>query len=608
MRIPTGDAEDYNNKDILITGGAGFIGSNLVFYLQNNYPDARIVVFDCFRSGERLENGNLKSFGHYKNLLGFQGEIICGNLNNDADMAKLAGYNFDYIFHQAAISDTRAYNEELIMQTNVNSFYALLQLALNKGAKVVYASSACTYGRSPSPQTVGKEHPECPYGFSKYAMDQVAYRWIKDHEDMHIVGLRYFDVYGPREFHKGSTSSMVVQLGHQLLSGKAPRLFDDSDQIYRDFVYIEDVIQAIMLSASTRNNGVYNVGYGHSRTFQDIADILQRELDTKFETEYFVNPYDRYQMHTQAKLDDTIEKLGYSPTFSLEDGICAYIPEIKRLYEEEIRLTTSTVPREAPQEMKQIAVIGDLMIDHYAYGVSNRISPEASVPVVSIEKEMSTLGGAGNVAKNLRTLGSEVDVISVIGDCETSSQVRCMLEQIHINTDGLIESKGRVATKKSRIIASQQHIVRVDKETTDPINDLASQQLIAYFQRRVKNYSIVLISDYNKGVCTPHVTQEIIRIANENGKRVLVDPKGYTFFKYSGAFLLTPNLMEASKATSIEANNDGNLQEIIQKLKSDCNLDASLITLSEEAMAMFVERMHKFPSMAVKVRDVTGKY
>ena len=81
-----------------------------------------------------------------------------------------------------------------------------------------------------------------------------------------------------------------------------------------------------------------------------------------------------------------------------------------------------------------------------------------------------------------------------------------------------------------------------------------------------------------------------------------------SFFKYSGAFLLTPNLMEASKATSIEANNDGNLQEIIQKLKSDCNLDASLITLSEEAMAMFVERMHKFPSMAVKVRDVTGKY
>lgn len=283
-------------------------------------------------------------------------------------------------------------------------------------------------------------------------------------------------------------------------------------------------------------------------------------------------------------------------------------PEIKRLYEEEIRLTTSTVPREVPQEMKQIAVIGDLMIDHYAYGASNRISPEASVPVVSIEKEMSTLGGAGNVAKNLRTLGSEVDVISVIGDCETSSQMRCMLEQIHINTDGLIESKGRVATKKSRIIASQQHIVRVDKETIDPINDLASQQLIAYFQRRVENYSIVLISDYNKGVCTPHVTQEIIRIANENGKRVLVDPKGYTFVKYSGAFLLTPNLIEASKATSIEANNDANLQEIIQKLKSDCNLDVSLVTLSEDGIAMFDERMHKFPSMAAKVRDVTGKY
>ena len=327
---------DFNNKTILITGGAGFIGSNLAFYFQENFQNSKVIVFDCLRSDEIFPNGNLKSFGHYKNLIGFKGDIICGNINNQADLALLSDYKFDYVFHQAAISDTRVYDQEIIIKTNVNSFYDLLAIAKKDRAVMVYASSAATYGNLPSPQTVGKESPENPYGFSKYIMDQIAIRYSKENPDLTIVGLRFFNVYGPREYYKGNTSSMVIQLGHQILDGKIPRLFKGSDQIFRDFIYIDDVLQAIIKSCNPKQNGTYNVGTGISRSFQDIADILQKELGTDFGTEYFPNPYDGYQIHTQADISTSKDNLGFEPKVSLELGIKSYIPEIKRLYGTEI--------------------------------------------------------------------------------------------------------------------------------------------------------------------------------------------------------------------------------------------------------------------------------
>jgi len=323
---------DFNNKTILITGGAGFIGSNLAFYFEENFPKSKVTVFDCFRNDETFNNGNLKSFGHYKNLIGFKGEIISGNINNKDDLGLLAKYNFDFIFHHAAISDTRVYDQEIIMKTNVNSFYDLLEIAKKDNSVMVYASSAATYGNLPSPQTVGQENPENPYGYSKYIMDQIATRYSLENPDLTIVGLRFFNVYGPREYYKGNTSSMVIQLGHQILDGKVPRLFNNSNQILRDFIYIDDVVQANIKACLPLQNGTYNVGTGIPRNFQEIVDILQNELDTNLGTEYFPNPYDGYQINTQADISSTRENLGFKPKFSLEKGIKAYIPEILRLH------------------------------------------------------------------------------------------------------------------------------------------------------------------------------------------------------------------------------------------------------------------------------------
>ena len=324
---------NFNKKNILITGGAGFIGSNLAFYLQKNFPESNIIIFDLFRNQETFHNGNLKSFGHFKNLIGFRGHIICGNINVSDDLALLDKYKFDFIFHHAAISDTRVYDQEIIIKTNVNSFYDLLAIAKRDAAVMVYASSAATYGNLKSPQTVGNESPENPYGYSKYLMDQIATSYSKKNPDLIIVGLRFFNVYGPREYYKDTTSSMVLQLGHQILNNQAPRLFNNSNQILRDFIYIEDIIQANIKACQPRKNGIYNVATGIPRSFQEIADILQKELGTGLKIEYFDNPFNGYQMHTQADISNKKKNIDFEPKYSLEKGIKAYLPEILRLHD-----------------------------------------------------------------------------------------------------------------------------------------------------------------------------------------------------------------------------------------------------------------------------------
>jgi len=330
--------DDLKDKTILITGGAGFIGSNLAFYFQNNHPQAKVVILDSFRSGETLSNGNLKSFGHFKNLIGFKGEIISGDINDKDLLLDLeVNYEFDYIFHEAAISDTTAQEQDLMIKTNVNAYKDLLDLAVAHNANMIYASSAATYGNAESPQKVGREAPNNVYGFSKLSMDYLSREYMKE-ADINIVGLRYFNVYGAREYFKNSTASMVLQFGHQILAGKNPRLFEGSDKILRDFIYIEDIVQANIKAMQPNTSGIYNVGTGKARSFQDIVDILQKELGTSLECEYIPNPFvGSYQFHTEADIATSRESLGYAPRFEMEDGIKAYVAEIKRIYETEVK-------------------------------------------------------------------------------------------------------------------------------------------------------------------------------------------------------------------------------------------------------------------------------
>lgn len=324
---------DFNQKSVLITGGAGFIGSNLAFYFQENYPQCEVVVFDKFRSEESFANGNLKSFGHFKNLLGFRGEVISGDINYDLDL--LQNYKFDYIFHEAAISDTTVSDQALMIQINVNAFKDLLEMAVHMNASMIYASSAATYGDSDR-FSIGYEKPNNVYGFSKLMMDNLAAKYIEK-SDINIVGLRYFNVYGYREFFKNKTSSMVLQFGLQLLRGDSAKLFEGSDKILRDFIYIDDVIQANIKACKAKKSGVYNVGTGKARSFQDIVDILKTELKIERVDKYIPNPYvGQYQFFTEADITLSEEFLDYNPRFSLEEGVRAYINEIKRIYKSEV--------------------------------------------------------------------------------------------------------------------------------------------------------------------------------------------------------------------------------------------------------------------------------
>ena len=254
----------------------------------------------------------------------------------------------------------------------------------------------------------------------------------------------------------------------------------------------------------------------------------------------------------------------------------------------------------------KILVIGDLMIDHYLWGSCERISPEAPVQVINVKNESSVLGGAGNVINNLNALGARVDVISVVGDCEISEELKELLADIRVNTQYLITQKDRITSKKSRIIASQQQVVRYDRESTDEISHESQKKILDTFKSIISDYDAVLLSDYGKGILTFELTQSLIAVANKNSKKVLVDPKGLDYSKYKGAFLLTPNKKEASKATQISIRDDESLTQAITQLKTECDLDVSLITLSEQGVAIYDDKLRTHPTVAREVFDVTG--
>ena len=254
----------------------------------------------------------------------------------------------------------------------------------------------------------------------------------------------------------------------------------------------------------------------------------------------------------------------------------------------------------------RILVIGDLMIDHYLWGKCERISPEAHVQVVAVEKETSVLGGAGNVIHNLQALGANVDVISVIGDDANADELKRLLADIDISDQHILIQKEGSTSKKSRIIAAQQQVIRYDKESTEDIHADIQEEIIIRFTQMLAEYDVLILSDYGKGVLTDTLTTKLISLAKKADKKILVDPKGTDYSKYKGATLLTPNKKEAIEASGIEIVDNETLLEAITILKKSCVLEVSLITLSEEGIAIYDETLRTHPTVAREVFDVTG--
>ena len=253
-----------------------------------------------------------------------------------------------------------------------------------------------------------------------------------------------------------------------------------------------------------------------------------------------------------------------------------------------------------------ILVVGDLMIDHYLWGSCERISPEAPVQVVEIAKETTVLGGAGNVINNLKALGANVSVSSVIGDDSNGVELKSMLTDINVGIANIIIQKGRKTSKKSRVIASSQQVIRYDKESKDDIEDSSVSQILDSLVDTIKNYDVIILSDYGKGILRNNLCQGIISIAKNHNVKVLVDPKGSDFSKYKGAYLLTPNKKEAMLATGIDITDAFTLEKALLQLKNECDLGISLITLSEDGIATYDKQVEVFPTVAKEVFDVTG--
>jgi D-beta-D-heptose 7-phosphate kinase/D-beta-D-heptose 1-phosphate adenosyltransferase len=260
----------------------------------------------------------------------------------------------------------------------------------------------------------------------------------------------------------------------------------------------------------------------------------------------------------------------------------------------------------------KIMVIGDIMIDEYMWGNVNRISPEAPVPVVEVEKITERLGGAANVVQNLSSLGIDPVLISVLGKQHTSQRMLSMLAEVNCSSDYLYMSPTRKTTIKTRIMAKQQQVVRADRETVKDLSSIELKNIINKFNIAIDDVQCVIISDYGKGViCTPFL-KEIRNSCTKRNLFTAVDPKDRHFDRYKNVSIITPNLREAHMALGAPYTShisDINMRDMGWKIVDKLNLSFLLLTLSERGMALFENKGRVFnhlPTVARNAFDVTG--
>ena len=255
-----------------------------------------------------------------------------------------------------------------------------------------------------------------------------------------------------------------------------------------------------------------------------------------------------------------------------------------------------------------LLVVGDLMLDEYLWGDVDRISPEAPVQVVSIKNEGYALGGAGNVVNNAVALGANVSVAGVIGTGRNGQLLREKFNELGVDTEGIVEEPHRLTTQKTRIIASHQHVLRIDRETNTGISDATLEKISRFIENKIPHVDVVLISDYGKGLITQKLLSRLIASAQKHQKMSVVDPKGLDFSKYSGASLLTPNKKEAALASGVEIVDASTLEKSADKIFETVGLDKLLITCGKEGMVLFDKHREPFRvrAEARQVYDVSG--
>jgi len=256
----------------------------------------------------------------------------------------------------------------------------------------------------------------------------------------------------------------------------------------------------------------------------------------------------------------------------------------------------------------RILVVGDIMMDRFMWGKVSRISPEAPVPVVLVERETLLLGGASNVVNNIRSLGGQVSLCGVVGDDEMGRRIVRELTRKGVDTRGLMVEEGRQTTTKTRIIAHQQQVVRIDHEMTDSLKPPVYRELSRFIEGSLKRFDGVILSDYGKGLLTRELIRTVIRRAGEKNKFVMVDPKLKNFFFYKGATVITPNTSEASAAAGFPITDLSSLKRVGRALLKRLKCRVLVITRGEEGMALFEPNQEPYlvPTVAKEVYDVTG--
>jgi len=260
------------------------------------------------------------------------------------------------------------------------------------------------------------------------------------------------------------------------------------------------------------------------------------------------------------------------------------------------------------QPKPNILVIGDVMLDHYIFGSASRLSPEAPVPIVNVKNENKIIGGAANVACNLIDLGAAVSLAGITGDDAFGAEIKEILQSKNIGAELIMKDSSRTTTVKTRVIASNHQIVRIDQEDTHDISADLEGIFYTALLPAIEKSDIVILSDYNKGLLTPTLSLKVIEACHQLNKKVIVDPKGLDYAKYKGAFIIKPNRKELAEAAKTEKIHTQDELEAAAKVIFDATGTAYLIvTLSENGIAIITPQSCTIlPVVANQVYDVTG--